>query len=42
MSPVVFIFGYVALFSAFVFVAVCAYTLGTYQGWRDALRQDAQ
>jgi hypothetical protein len=38
----VFIFGCVALCSALFFVTVCAYKLGKYQGWRDALRQYAQ
>jgi hypothetical protein len=42
MSPLVFIFGCVALGSAVVFVSVCAYKLGKYQGWREALRQYAQ
>jgi len=42
MSPMVFTFGCVALFAAFVFSAVCAYKLGKYQGWRDALRHYAQ
>ena len=38
MSPIVFIFGCVALGSALVFATVCAYKLGKYQGWREALR----
>jgi hypothetical protein len=42
MNPTVFIFGCVALVSAFVFSNICAYKLGKYQGWRDALRQYAQ
>jgi hypothetical protein len=42
MSPLVFIFGCVALFSAFIFVTICAYKLGKYQGWREALRHYAQ
>jgi hypothetical protein len=42
MSPMVFIFGCIALFSAFVFAIVCAYKLGIYQGWREALRHYAQ
>ena len=42
MSPIVFIFGCVALGSALVFATVCAYKLGKYQGWREALRQYAQ
>jgi hypothetical protein len=42
MSPMIFIFGCVALFSALVFAIVCAYKLGKYQGWREALRQVTQ
>ena len=42
MSPLVFIFGCVALFSAFIFATICAYKLGKYQGWREALRQVTQ
>jgi hypothetical protein len=42
MSPMVFIFGCVALCAALVFVTICAYKLGTYQGWREALRHYAQ
>jgi hypothetical protein len=42
VSPTVFIFGCVALFAAFVFATLCAYKLGTYLGWQDALRQYAQ
>jgi len=38
----VVIFGCVALFSAFVFATICAYKLGKYQGWREALRHYAQ
>ena len=42
MSPTVFIFGCVALWAIFIFATVCAYKLGKYQGWREALRQYAQ
>jgi hypothetical protein len=42
VSPTVFIFGCVALFSAFIFSHVCAYKLGKYYGWREVLRQYAQ
>ena len=42
MNPTVFIFGCVALCSAFIFAIVCAYKLGKYQGWQEALRQYAQ
>jgi hypothetical protein len=42
MSPMVFVFGCVALFSAFVFSNVCAYKLGKYPGWREVLRKYAQ
>jgi hypothetical protein len=42
MSPMVFIFGCVALFSALVFATICAYKFGKYQGWKEALRQYAQ
>ena len=42
MSPMVFIFGCVALFAAFVFAIICAYKLGKYHGWQEALRQYAQ
>ena len=42
MSPMIFIFGCVTLGSAFVFAMVCAYKLGKYYGWREALRQYAQ
>ena len=38
MSPMVFIFGCVALCAAFVFSMVCAYKCGKYQGWREAVR----
>jgi hypothetical protein len=38
----VFIFGCVALGSAFIFAIICAYKLGKYQGWREALRQVTQ
>ena len=38
MSPMVFIFGCVALCAAFVFSMVCAYKFGKYQGWREAVR----
>jgi hypothetical protein len=42
VNPSLFIFGYVTLFSAFVFAIICAYKLGKYQGWREALRHYAQ
>jgi hypothetical protein len=42
MSPMLFIFSCVAFFSAFIFAIVCAYKLGKYQGWREALRHYAQ
>jgi hypothetical protein len=42
VSPTVFIFGCVALGATFVFATVCAYKLGKYQGWREALRKFAQ
>jgi hypothetical protein len=42
VNPSIFIFGCVALCSAFVFAIVCAYKLGKYQGWREALRHYAQ
>ena len=42
MSPTVFIFGCVALGAAVVFAMVCAYKLGKYSGWREALRTYAQ
>jgi hypothetical protein len=38
----VFIFGCVALGYAFIFAIICAYKLGKYQGWREALRQVTQ
>ena len=38
MSPMVCIFGCVAFCAAFVFSTICAYKLGTYQGWREVLR----
>ena len=38
MSPTVFMFGCVALCTAFVFSNICAYKLGKYQGWREVLR----
>jgi hypothetical protein len=38
----IFIFGCVALGSALIFATICAYKLGKYQGWREALRQYAQ
>jgi hypothetical protein len=37
VSPAVFIFGCVALCSAFLFATVCAYKWGKYQGWQEAL-----
>jgi hypothetical protein len=42
VNPTVCIFGCVALCSALVFATVCAYKLGKYQGWREALRRYAQ
>jgi hypothetical protein len=42
MSPLVFIFGCVALFSALIFATICAYKFGKYQGWQEALRQYTQ
>ena len=39
MSPMVFIFGCVALCAAVVFSHICAYKLGKYQGWREVLRK---
>jgi hypothetical protein len=42
MSPMVFMFGCVALCSAFVFATVCAYKWGKYQGWQEALGRFAQ
>jgi hypothetical protein len=42
VNPFIFIFGCIALCSALLFVTVCAYKLGTYQGWREALRQVTQ
>ena len=42
MSPMVFIIGCVTFFSAWVFATVCAYKLGKYQGWQEALGRFAQ
>ena len=39
MSPMVFIFGCVALCAAVVFSNICAYKLGKYQGWRALWRK---
>ena len=38
MSPMVFIFGCVALGAAVVFSNICVYKLGKYRGWREVLR----
>jgi hypothetical protein len=38
VSPMVFIFGCVALGAAVVFSNICAYKLGKYQGWREVVR----
>src|SRR5262245_5947187 len=42
VSPTVFIFGCVALGAVIVFAMVCAYKLGKYSGWREAIRTYAQ
>jgi hypothetical protein len=42
VNPSIFIFGCIAVCSALIFVTVCAYKLGKYQGWREALRHYAQ
>jgi hypothetical protein len=38
VSPMVFIFGCVALGAAVVFSIICAYKFGKYQGWREVVR----
>lgn len=42
MNPSMVIFGCVALCAAFVFVTICAYKWGKYQGWQEALGRFAQ
>ena len=39
MSPTVWMSDCVALCATFAFATVCAYKLGTYQGWRKGLRK---
>jgi hypothetical protein len=39
VSSTVFISDCVALCATFAFATVCAYKLGTYQGWRKGLRK---
>lgn len=41
MSPLVFLFGCVALCAVVIFSNICAYKLGKYQGWREVLRKIA-
>jgi hypothetical protein len=39
VSPTVLMSDCVALCATFAFATVCAYKLGTYQGWRKGLRK---
>ena len=42
MSPMVFMFGCVALVAAVLLSNLCAYKFGKYQGWRELLRKHAK